>query len=213
MDDYIKLLDTYNLTARYKVLAKVFRDNPGNKKLLYAYWLLVFICLAISAIDFNSYYIVCAIFPAVLGALRYVGDLYRTYDSLFTSSSVRSFVKEYGADYQGLRYLIFKQELGIYSESEIINARDYIQIKRDHNKISKVRNHWFLVVLFGILTASSSSAISELSSQALYLVIFLVLIVILYTSMLLQIYVSPEDRDSEFLLFLAWLEKDLPSDV
>lgn len=213
MEDYIKLLDAYNLTGRYKVLVKVFRDNPAHKKLLYTYWILVFLFLVVSAINFNSYYIVCATLPAILGAFRYIGELYRTYDPLFTSNSVRSFVKEYRVDYQGLRYLIFKQKLREYSESEIINARDYLKIKKDNKKISKIRNHWFLVTLFGVLTAISSSVISGLSSEALYLALFLVLIVITYSSMLLQLYVSPEDRDSEFLLFLAWLEKDLPSDV
>jgi hypothetical protein len=210
MEEYIRLLDAYKLTSRYKVLAKVFRDDPANKKLLYSYWILVFLFLLVSAIDINSYFIVCAIVPAILGAFRYVGDLYRTYDSLFTSSSVRSFVKEYGVDYQGLRYLIFKQVLGVFTEPEIFSARQYLKIKKENKKVSNFKNHWFLLGLFGVLAAVSGNIINGFSKETLYVALFLILIVISYSTMLIQLYVSPEDRDAEFSLFLAWLEKDLP---
>lgn len=210
MEGYIRLLDAYKLTGRHRIIKKVFCDSPENKKLLYLWWILVFLFLAVSAINLNSIYIACAIVPAIFGAFRYIGDLYRTYDALLTSSSIRSFVKEYGLDYQGLRYFIFKQELGVCSESEILSARDYLRIKKENKKVSNIKNHWFIVGLFAVLAAISSKLIDGFSNQALYISLFLILIVISYSAMLLQLYVSQEDRDAEFSLFLAWLEKDLP---
>lgn len=209
MEGYIRLLNAYKLTGRHRIIKKVFCDDPTNKKLLYAYWLLVFLLIAVSAFGFNSYYIACAVIPAILGAFRYIGDLYRTYDALLTSSSVRSFVKEYRLDYQGLRYLIFRQEVGVFSESEILDARDYLRIKKENKKVSNLRNHWFIVGLFGVLAAISSNLIDSFSNEALYIALFLTLIVISYSTMLLQLYVSQEDRDAEFSLFIAWLQKDL----
>lgn len=149
MEDYIRLLDAYKLTGRHRIIKKVFCDHPEKKKLLFFWWILVFLLLIVSAVDFNSAYIVCAIIPAILGAFRYIHDLYCTYDPLFSETYERSFVKEYGIDYQGLRYLIFKQELNVFSDSEILSARDYLRIKKENKKVSKIKNHWFIVALFG----------------------------------------------------------------
>lgn len=147
--------------------------------------------------------------PALLGALLYRKELYSTYSDILSDGVILIFAKEYSLNYQGLRYFLVKKEIGDLSLFNIDNVRDYLSVKSESKSKVSLKNNWLIAGLMTLLAVVSNQLITGLSENFLWLVLFALVVLILFSVMLVQIFVSGDERDKEMSLFLSWLEKDI----
>ncbi len=208
MEGYLQLLDLYNKSGRLKILLHVFMSNIfESKKLLWASWLAVLFIMSIATYQLNSWLVVVAIIPAFIGSLLYKDAIYTTYDELLLIPQNKRLAEEYALNYQGLRYLLFKGLSFSITGSNIDSAIKYLDIKENTDSTSSVRNHWVIVGLLTVLSITIGALFSSAPEKLLVLLAFSTVVIILYTSLFLQVIVSQKDKDLEFRRFLLWLKE------
>ena len=206
MEDYVTFLNAYKKTNRLNIVLNVFTDDPLNKKLLWLLWISVILLSTASVLLLNKILIMVAMFPAVVGALFYRKELYLTYAAVLSDRIYMVFAKEYALNYQGLRYFLFKKEMGSVDVDEV---RHYLDVKLKTKPNKPIRNNWLIAGLITVLAVISNQIISGLSEGVLWLILFFVVVLIIYSIMFLQVFVSDDERDREMLRFLSWFERDV----
>ncbi len=209
MEDYIVFLKAYRNTSRFKILSRVFSENLLEKIFLWILWITVLVMSLVSIVYINKELIIYTMIPALLGALLYRKELYSTYSDILSDGVILIFAKEYSLNYQGLRYFLVKKEIGDLSLFNIDNVRDYLSVKSESKSKVSLKNNWLIAGLMTLLAVVSNQLITGLSENFLWLVLFALVVLILFSVMLVQIFVSGDERDKEMSLFLSWLEKDI----
>lgn len=205
MEDFIQLLSIYRRENRLKIIRKVFLENIlSEKKLLWTCWLAVLITILISALYVNSTIIVIAILPSICGAFCYRSALYLTFSDLIENEDRKSFVKGYGLNYEGLRYLLFQKASENIGENAFINAVNCLELQDKTRSSKSIKNHWLIAALLAVLSLVIHKLIDTAPQEMLLVIGMILMLVISYSAMLLQVFVSETERNQEFKRFLLW---------
>lgn len=205
MDDFIKLLSIYRRESRLKIIRKIFFDNIfQEKKFLWVCWLSVLVLIFISALHVNSVIIVIAIIPSILGMLCYRNAIYHTFSYLIVDEDRKNFVKEYGLNYEGLRYLLFQYSSKSIGKNALKNAINCLESQEKTITKKSIKNHWLIAALLVVLSIVVHRIVDAAPQDLLLVIGVVLMLVILYSAMLLQVFVSANERNQEFKRFLLW---------
>lgn len=206
MEDFIKLLSIYRQENRWAIVRKVFFNNiVSEKKLLWFWWLLVLVVVISSVFISESLIITVAIIPSIFGAISYRNGVYNESSDLIDSEEKKSLVREYGLNYEGLRYLQFEHSARNVGIDALDRAVKCLEIKEKTRVIKTFNNNWLIAGLISVLSIVMPLLIGTASQSVLLVIVVVLAIVILYSAMLLQVFVSEVDKVQEFKRFLLWL--------